>query len=89
VFGVTCGGPSLIWSGPDATSSSIDVYHNQTQYSATDGLWRGGRAVTEASGRISLETVAAIAANRRRSNLLGGGITHSAPILDLGLDIAD
>ena len=48
----------------------------------------GGRAVTEASGRISLETVAAIAATG--VDLISSGwITHSAPILDLGLDIAN
>jgi len=47
-----------------------------------------GRAVTEASGRISLETVAAIAATG--VDLISSGwITHSAPILDLGLDIAN
>jgi nicotinate-nucleotide pyrophosphorylase (carboxylating) len=46
-----------------------------------------GRAVTEASGRISLETVAAVAASG--VDLISSGwITHSAPILDLGLDIA-
>jgi len=47
-----------------------------------------GRAVTEASGRISPETVAAVAA--AGVDLISSGwITHSAPILDLGLDIAD
>jgi nicotinate-nucleotide pyrophosphorylase (carboxylating) len=47
----------------------------------------GGRAVTEASGRISPETVAAVAATG--VDLISSGwITHSAPILDLGLDIA-
>jgi nicotinate-nucleotide pyrophosphorylase (carboxylating) len=47
-----------------------------------------GRAVTEASGRISLDTVAAIAATG--VDLISSGwITHSAPILDLGLDIAN
>jgi nicotinate-nucleotide pyrophosphorylase (carboxylating) len=46
-----------------------------------------GRAVTEASGRISPETVAAVAA--AGVDLISSGwITHSAPILDLGLDIA-
>jgi nicotinate-nucleotide pyrophosphorylase (carboxylating) len=45
------------------------------------------RAVTEASGRISPETVAAVAATG--VDLISSGwITHSAPILDLGLDIA-
>ena len=44
------------------------------------------RAVTEASGGISLETVAAVAATG--VDLISSGwITHSAPILDLGLDI--
>ena len=47
-----------------------------------------GRAVTEASGRISPETAAAVAATG--VDLISSGwITHSAPILDLGLDIAD
>jgi len=47
-----------------------------------------GRAVTEASGGISLDTAAEIAATG--VDLLSSGwITHSAPILDLGLDIAD
>jgi nicotinate-nucleotide pyrophosphorylase (carboxylating) len=46
-----------------------------------------GRAVTEASGRITRETAPAIAA--AGIDLISSGwITHSAPILDLGLDIA-
>ena len=46
----------------------------------------GGRAVTEASGRITLETASAVAATG--VDLISSGwITHSAPILDLGLDI--
>ncbi|WP_437359210.1 carboxylating nicotinate-nucleotide diphosphorylase [Inquilinus limosus] len=45
----------------------------------------GGRAVTEASGRVTAETVPAIAA--AGVDLISAGwITHSAPILDLGLD---
>jgi nicotinate-nucleotide pyrophosphorylase (carboxylating) len=47
----------------------------------------GGRAVTEASGRISPDTAAAVAATG--VDLISSGwITHSAPILDLGLDVA-
>ena len=47
-----------------------------------------GRAVTEASGGISPETIAAVAATG--VDLISSGwITHSAPILDLGLDIAE
>jgi nicotinate-nucleotide pyrophosphorylase (carboxylating) len=46
-----------------------------------------GRAVTEASGRITVETAPEIAATG--VDLISSGwITHSAPILDLGLDIA-
>ena len=46
-----------------------------------------GRAITEASGRITRETVADIAA--AGVDLISSGwITHSAPILDLGLDTA-
>jgi nicotinate-nucleotide pyrophosphorylase (carboxylating) len=45
-----------------------------------------GRAVTEASGRITRETAPGIAA--AGVDLISSGwITHSAPILDLGLDI--
>jgi nicotinate-nucleotide pyrophosphorylase (carboxylating) len=47
-----------------------------------------GRAITEASGRITRETAPAIAA--AGVDLISSGwITHSAPILDLGLDVAD
>ncbi|MEW6254779.1 MAG: carboxylating nicotinate-nucleotide diphosphorylase [Pseudomonadota bacterium] len=45
-----------------------------------------GRAVTEASGRVTLESVPAIAASG--VDLIScGWLTHSAPILDLGLDV--
>ncbi|MDQ8699435.1 carboxylating nicotinate-nucleotide diphosphorylase [Hyphomicrobium sp. LHD-15] len=48
-----------------------------------------GRALTEASGGVSLETVRAIA--ETGVDLISvGALTHSAPILDLGLDfVAD
>ncbi|GLK75570.1 nicotinate-nucleotide pyrophosphorylase [carboxylating] [Methylopila jiangsuensis] len=46
-----------------------------------------GRLVTEASGNVSLETVKAIAESG--VDLISvGRITHSAPTLDLGLDVA-
>jgi nicotinate-nucleotide pyrophosphorylase (carboxylating) len=45
-----------------------------------------GRAITEASGGITIETAPAVAATG--VDLIScGWITHSAPILDLGLDI--
>jgi nicotinate-nucleotide pyrophosphorylase (carboxylating) len=47
----------------------------------------GGRVVLEASGGVSLETVAAIA--RTGVDLISvGALTHSAPVLDIGLDAA-
>jgi nicotinate-nucleotide pyrophosphorylase (carboxylating) len=47
----------------------------------------GGRAIAEASGRINRETVGAVAASG--VDLIScGWITHSAPIIDLGLDAA-
>ncbi len=45
-----------------------------------------GRAVLEASGNVTLASVAAIAATGV-DFISSGWITHSAPILDLGLDI--
>ncbi|WP_024927647.1 MULTISPECIES: carboxylating nicotinate-nucleotide diphosphorylase [unclassified Mesorhizobium] len=45
----------------------------------------GGRAITEASGRITSDTARAIAATG--VDLISiGRLTHSAPILDIGLD---
>lgn len=45
----------------------------------------GGRAITEASGRVTKETAPAIAASG--VDLISvGWCTHSAPILDIGLD---
>lgn len=46
-----------------------------------------GHAITEASGRITLDTVAEIAATG--VDLISvGWLTHSAPVLDIGLDYA-
>ena len=45
----------------------------------------GGRAITEASGRVTLETAPAIAASG--VDLISiGWLTHSAAVLDIGLD---
>ncbi|MFN0024498.1 MAG: carboxylating nicotinate-nucleotide diphosphorylase [Parvularculaceae bacterium] len=44
-----------------------------------------GRCLTEASGGVNLETVAAIAASGV-DMISVGALTHSAPVLDLGLD---
>jgi nicotinate-nucleotide pyrophosphorylase (carboxylating) len=45
----------------------------------------GGRMVTEASGNVTLENVAALAATGV-DIISTGWITHSAPILDIALD---
>jgi nicotinate-nucleotide pyrophosphorylase (carboxylating) len=47
----------------------------------------GGRCITEASGRVTAETAAQIAATGV-DIISAGWITHSAPILDIGLDAA-
>jgi nicotinate-nucleotide pyrophosphorylase (carboxylating) len=46
----------------------------------------GGRAISEASGRITRENAAAVAATGV-DVISAGWITHSAPALDLGLDL--
>lgn len=58
--------------GPENLRSAVDII--------------AGRALSEASGGVTLETVAAIAESG--VDLVSSGwITHSAPVLDLGLDI--
>ena len=44
-----------------------------------------GRAITEASGGVTLDTVRAIA-DSGVDLISSGALTHSAPVLDLGLD---
>lgn len=47
----------------------------------------GGRVPVEVSGRVTLDTVAAYAA--AGADLISvGALTHSAPVLDIGLDLA-
>jgi nicotinate-nucleotide pyrophosphorylase (carboxylating) len=47
-----------------------------------------GRAITEASGRVTPSTAAAIAASG--VDLISvGWVTHSAPVLDIGLDFVE
>ncbi|TCK31080.1 nicotinate-nucleotide pyrophosphorylase [carboxylating] [Ancylobacter aquaticus] len=73
-----------------AMAEGVDavLLDNMTPAMLTDAVALvGGRALTEASGRVSRETVGAIAASG--VDLISvGWITHSAPILDLGLDAA-
>jgi nicotinate-nucleotide pyrophosphorylase (carboxylating) len=71
-------------AGPDAV-----LLDNMTPDQLRDAVkLTDGRAVTEASGRVTLDTVSAIAASG--VDLISvGWITHSAPSLDLGLDVRD
>lgn len=72
----------------EALAEGIDavLLDNMTPDQLREAVRRvDGRAVTEASGRVTAETVPAIAA--AGVDLISAGwITHSAPILDLGLD---
>lgn len=72
----------------EALAQPIDVVmlDNMTPAQLREAVSRvGGRVVTEASGGVSLETVRAIAESG--VDLISiGALTHSAPILDLGLD---
>jgi nicotinate-nucleotide pyrophosphorylase (carboxylating) len=71
-------------AGPDAVlldNMTPDQLHDAVELT-------NGRAVTEASGRVTLDTVSRIAASG--VDLMSvGWITHSAPSLDLGLDVRD
>ncbi len=61
---------------------------NMTPTQLKDAVKRvRGRAITEASGGVNLETVAAIAATGV-DMISVGALTHSAPVLDIGLDFA-
>ena len=72
----------------EALAEGVDavLLDNMTPEQLREAVRRvDGRAVTEASGRVTAETVPAIAATG--VDLISAGwITHSAPILDLGLD---
>jgi nicotinate-nucleotide pyrophosphorylase (carboxylating) len=73
---------SALAAGPDAV-----LLDNMAPDQLLDAVkLTDGRAVTEASGRVTLDTVSAIAASG--VDLISvGWITHSAPSLDLGLDV--
>ncbi len=67
---------------PDAVL--LDNMTPETLREAVDIV--AGRAITEASGGITLATVAAVAESGV-DYISSGWITHSAPSLDLGLDV--
>ncbi len=69
-------------AGPD-----VVMFDNMNPADMREGVRLvGGRAITEASGNVTLETVAAIA--ETGVDLISSGwITHSAPTLDIALDV--
>lgn len=73
----------------EALASGVDILllDNMTNEIRSEAVRRtAGRALTEASGGITLETAAAIAATG--VDILSiGALTHSAPALDIGLDL--
>jgi nicotinate-nucleotide pyrophosphorylase (carboxylating) len=74
----------------EALSAGVDVVllDNMTPAQLREAVLKvKGRAITEASGGISLATVNAVAASGV-DIISVGYLTHSAPILDLGLDVA-
>ncbi len=75
-------------SGVRASERRVDVVllDNMTPALLHEAVTRvGGRMLTEASGGVNLDTVRAIAGSG--VDLISvGALTHSAPVLDLGLD---
>ena len=70
-----------------AAGAQIILLDNMTPAQLADAVTRNqGRAVLEASGRVSQDTVVGIAESGV-DYISVGGITHSAQTLDLGLDI--
>jgi len=64
----------------------LDNMEPETLRAAVDLV--AGRMVTEASGRLTVENAPAVAATG--VDLISAGwITHSAPVLDIGLDVMD
>ncbi len=68
--------------GPD-----IVLLDNMSLADMRDAVRRvAGRALTEASGNVTLDTVASVA-ETGVDRISSGWITHSAPALDIGLDV--
>lgn len=68
--------------------AEIVLLDNMTPAEVTDCVWLvASQALVEVSGGVTLENVAAYAA--AGANLISvGALTHSAPVLDIGLDVA-
>lgn len=71
-----------------AEGADIVLLDNMTTDLLREAVARvAGRIVTEASGGVTLESVRAIA-ETGVDYISSGALTHSAPVLDIGLDIA-
>ena len=69
-----------------AAGAEVVLLDNMSPETLREAVTRAkGRAVTEASGRVGLATVRAIA-EAGVDYISSGALTHSAPTLDLGLD---
>ncbi len=70
-----------------AEGADIILLDNMTRENLREAVTRTrGRAILEASGNVTVETVRSIA-ETGVDVISSGWITHSAPILDLGLDV--
>ena len=68
----------------DWDTSNLKKHYTQRRLRTAVGMCKG-RAITEASGRITPETAAAVAATGV-DQIAVGWLTHSARVLDIGLD---
>ena len=71
------------WNGATSATSS-----ERTGYRGRRGSCRRGKVDLEASGGITLETVRSVALTGV-DRISIGAVTHSAPALDVGLDIEE
>ena len=70
-----------------AEGADVVLFDNMSPEQMREGVKRiAGRMKTEASGGINIDNIKAVAESGI-DLLSSGAITHSAPILDIGLDI--
>ena len=78
--------PGIASQGAAGRLADVVLLDNMTPAQLRDAVARvAGRLLTEASGGVSLATVRAIA-ETGVDLISAGALTHSAPVLDLGLD---
>jgi nicotinate-nucleotide pyrophosphorylase (carboxylating) len=82
---VECDSPEQVKAAVDARVESILLDNMSVEQLAESVEIARGRAITEASGGVTLATVAAIAATGV-DRISVGALTHSAPALNLALD---